>query len=222
MQSANEQYININTHHHHNSYNPNQKIFKIVLTGLFLTLSTILSLIEIKFYLPWGVEMDLRLFDMVFLFLSVTVLGVYYASIAGLLQPWFHLAVDGDHSAISILFYSISNVLIIIIFWFLYLKVFSFAKYSKLKNSYKKELLYFLFFVIFIFLAASIDSFFIIIVSKITLVSSDNIINFSKFKNLFILYLIFLGIFIVKYLVALLIFISINRKSTFLQEHYNN
>ncbi len=209
--------------HHHNINNPNRVIFKMVLCSIILALSVGLSLIEFKIYLPWGSEFDIRIFDTILLFLSISILGIWYSIFISFVQPWLHVIIDGGHSPISMVFYMFSNVLICIIVWIIYYLIF------KLNFDFKKtKRVYLIIFasLIIIPLASFLETISIIGASKIminvgTANKYDSGIEFLfKGNNLLIASGIFFGIYIAKYIFVFTIFSLLENKTKKLVDHY--
>ncbi len=208
-------------HHHHSITNPNQYLFKIILSSMFLALSVGLSLIEIRVMLPWGVEFDFRIFDTVFLLLTLSITGLRYALGTAILQPWLHLMVDGAHSPVSMAFYMFSNIAVVFVFWIIYIKLFKAGSFT---NKKKRVVMILLSSLLIIPLCAFVESSSLLFVSLIMVGIGaswpDGISGLFKGKNLLYSSIIFMSLFSFKYIIVVMIFSNLNYKTRFLAEHY--
>ncbi len=197
-----------------NYKNSSVVIRKISITSLFLTLTLILSFIEINVTLPYGGEYDFRLLDMVFLFLSLSIIGLRYSVILATLQPWLHFMIDGDHLPISIFFYSLSSVINIIIFWI-------FHKYLVFSNSdnnffnkkyWHKILIIFSLITILSLSDSTMDLFSLLTTIKLNYNYKDYVKFISNYKNIFIIFNIILALAIVKFILTIILFFNIKNR----------
>jgi len=203
-------------HHHHLQLNPKKTIFKICFSATMLAISTFLSLIEIKIYIFSAAEFDFRVFDNIILFLTVYVLGLRYGIINAFLQPWIHLAIDGDHSAISMVFYGFDNFLLVCFFYFIYLKT---------KQFQNKKLNFFIFiikFISLIIISSFIEISIFYLTNYIALLSHSIKDRDKKLAAMFKYYviLIFFAVYFIKYIFVFLIVFFIFKRIFYLRNHY--
>ncbi len=198
--------------------NQNKTILKINLSAFFLVLSLITSFIEIRLLLPNGSEFDLRILDTLFLLLCVSVVGYFYTIIISVIQPWLHLLIDSDHLPISILFYSISNVMLVTIFWLFFIYIFKINKISYNKNKFKKISFIFISLIPILLVVSFIDVISIIIVGVI---NTGQFIFKNEFIILVKVFAIFFVIYIAKYIFIILLYLFLMPKLRDIIKRYN-
>ena len=219
----------------HSHINKNQPViqYKIVVTALLLVLAVTFSLIELpSIYLPWGAEFDYRLFDTFVLFLAIRAVGVLWATLDALLLPWLHVMIDGHHTAIAMLGFMLNDIACVWCFWLFYYQIFSLS-YQPLQGEKKQK------FIVKKILATAIISplcaafescsyllvFFLSVAgfkqNPNMLSSSRSIfVYFSNAKDLLFLFLFFFGAFLIKYVVELLIFFSLEKRCCKIANHF--
>lgn len=121
-------------------FNSKAQMFKITFTGVLLGLAVASSLIEIpiKFI---GVILPLRIFDSLIIAFAIPIIGFYYTLVIGIVEPWLHLLLDGDHLPLQIFFDDIANIVFVISFYFIYYYLFKLRNTSdNVKNDVIKKL----------------------------------------------------------------------------------
>ncbi|KAF0850281.1 MAG: DUF898 domain-containing protein [Spiroplasma poulsonii] len=106
---------------HKELYNQRLVTFKITAAAIFLAVAVGLSLLEIfNIPTPWGATFGLRFFDTLVIIYSISIVGLGFALLEGIALPWIHNLIDGHHTWIEMAFFMISNILVVLITWFIY------------------------------------------------------------------------------------------------------
>ena len=227
--------------------NKKTQIYKITLAAVFLALSIPLSLFEIhKIPLPFGAPLDLRFFDNFLLFIALRMVGLSYTLLIGLILPWLHVAVDGDHSPISMIGFELSNVGCVLVFWGFYFHIFK-AQTEKLcydppsdvntvirnhkfnRVTWTRKISAFS---TIATLCAAIEALSVVIVFAIATTgvgiaqggdySQSTLHDLVSFNSIatFWIYLIFVGIFLTKYIFNMIVYAILEKRLVIIAEHY--
>lgn len=105
-------------------YNTRAQIFKTVLSGLLLSIAVATSLFELRIPIL-GAMVPVRVFDVFIFVLAIPVIGAWYTLAIAIIEPWLHLALDGDHPPIQMVFDDLSNIILVISFILIFYKLFN-------------------------------------------------------------------------------------------------
>lgn len=121
-------------------YNKQSIIFKITMTAILLAIAISLSLIEIfDIPTPWGFMFGVRFFDTLILIYSICIIGLWFSLLEGIILPWIHNLIDSHHIWIEMLFFMISNIIVIFIYWIIYYIFFNAYFKYKIKEDIKNH-----------------------------------------------------------------------------------
>ncbi|UZQ31102.1 MAG: hypothetical protein OHM56_06395 [Spiroplasma phoeniceum] len=111
---------------HKELYNQSSITFKIAASAIFLAMAVGLSLLEVFSVLtPWGATFILRFFDTLVVIYSIAIVGLWFALLEGIALPWIHNLIDGHHTWLEMAFFMISNILVVLVTWFVYYILFN-------------------------------------------------------------------------------------------------
>ncbi|QGS51712.1 ECF transporter S component [Spiroplasma tabanidicola] len=119
-------------------------IFRTAAAGTFLALAAIGSAIDMFgerfFKLPLNeIILSIRYFDILIICLSIASIGPVFSSFIGVIMPWIHMLMDGDHPPLTHVVDSFGYFSVVWILWFFYYVVFRNSYIHKDKNR-KKDL----------------------------------------------------------------------------------
>ncbi|WP_375317095.1 hypothetical protein [Spiroplasma endosymbiont of Virgichneumon dumeticola] len=206
------------------NFNSKVQMFKITLTGILLGLAVASSLIEIPVQFM-GVILPLRVFDSLIIAFAIPIIGLYYTLVIGIVEPWLHLLLDGDHPPLQIFFDNIANITFIISFYFIYYYLFKLRnKSNNLKTDVIKKVSAG---VVLVPLNAIVAA----LAFALTLVVlyfnptlsrpgdySNNIVNFNN--NVTKIFFILIGIEILRFTFIYILFSLIQRRIGHIQRYY--
>lgn len=121
-------------------FDTKDQIFKIVLTGLLLSIAVGTSLIEVRIPIM-GALVPLRIFDVLIIMLAIPIIGIWYSLAIAIIEPWLHLALDGDHPPIQMMFDNIANIALVLSFVLIFYKLFHFNNQDRQAASSNKRLI---------------------------------------------------------------------------------
>ncbi|WP_342276029.1 hypothetical protein [Spiroplasma endosymbiont of Nebria brevicollis] len=204
--------------------NSKAQMFKITLTGILLGLAVASSLIEIPVQFM-GVILPLRVFDSLIIAFAIPIIGLYYTLVIGVVEPWLHLLLDGDHPPLQIFFDDIANVVFIISFYFIYYYLFKLRnKSNNLKTDVIKKVSAGLVLVPLNAVVASLAFSLTLVVLYFNPTLSrpgdylNNIINFNN--NVTKVFFILIGIEILRFTFIYILFSLIQRRISHIQSYY--
>lgn len=205
-------------------FNSKVQMFKISLTGILLGLAVASSLIEIPIQFM-GVILPLRIFDSLIIAFAIPIIGIYYTLVIGIIEPWLHLLLDGDHPPLQIFFDNIANIVFVISFYFIYYYLFKFRnKSNNLKTDVIKKVTAGVVLVPLNAIVASLAFVLTLVILYFNPSLSrpgdylNNIINFNN--NVTKVFFILIGIEVLRFTFIYILFSLIQRRIGHIQSYY--
>ncbi|WP_308149765.1 hypothetical protein [Spiroplasma sp. AdecLV25b] len=206
------------------NFNSKVQMFKITLTGILLGLAVASSLIEIPVQFM-GVILPLRVFDSLIIAFAIPIIGLYYTLVIGIVEPWLHLLLDGDHPPLQIFFDNIANITFIISFYFIYYYLFKLRnKSNNLKTDVIKKVSAGVVLVPLNAIVAALAFALTLVVLYFNPTLSrpgdylNNIVNFNN--NVTKIFFILIGIEILRFTFIYILFSLIQRRIGHIQRYY--